>query len=43
MQYVYKMDTVDLGALSLKEALVETGEGMRAGQDYGKAIGQKFA
>ena len=43
MQFVFKMDMVDLGALSLKEAVVDTGDGMRAGQDYGKAIGQKFA
>jgi len=42
MQFVFKMDTVDLGALSLKEAVVDTGDGMRAGQDYGKAIAQKF-
>jgi flavodoxin len=42
MQYVFKMDVVDLGPLSLKEAIVETDEGLRAGQDYGKALGQKF-
>ena len=42
MQYVFKMDTVDLGALSLKEAMLETQEGTKACQDYGKAIGQKF-
>lgn len=42
MKYVFKMDVVDLGPLSLKEAVVETGEGLRAGQDYGKALGQKF-
>ncbi len=43
MQYVFKMDTVDLGALNLKEAVVETAEGMRACQDYGKAVAQKFS
>ena len=43
MQYVFKMDTIDLGALNLKEAAVETAEGMRACQDYGKAVGQKFS
>ena len=42
MQHVFKMDMVDLGPLSLKEALVGTGEGMRAGQDYGKALGRKL-
>lgn len=42
MQYVFKMDTVDLGALNLKEAVVGTPEGTRACQDYGKAVGKKF-
>ena len=41
MQFVYKMDMTDLGALSLKEAVIETDEGTRACQDYGKAIGEK--
>ena len=43
MLYVFKMDMVDLGALNLKEQALETDEGTRACQDYGKAIGQKFA
>ena len=42
MQYVFKMDMVDLGPLSLKEAIIDTTDGTRACQDYGKAIGQKF-
>ena len=42
MLYVFKMDMVDLGALDLKEHLLETDEGVHACQDYGKAIGQKF-
>jgi flavodoxin len=42
MKFVYKMDTVDLGALSLKEAVVETQDGIKAGQDYGKALGEKL-
>ena len=41
MQFVYKMDMTDLGALSLKEAVIETDEGAKACQDYGKAIGEK--
>jgi flavodoxin len=36
------MDMVDLGALNLKEHVLESDEGTRACQDYGKAIGQKF-
>jgi hypothetical protein len=42
MQYVFKMDMVDLGPLSLKDAVIEITDGTRACQDYGKAIGQKF-
>lgn len=43
MLYVFKMDMVDLGALDLKEQVIESDEGIRACQDYGKAVGQKFA
>ena len=43
MQHVYKMDMVDLGALSLKESVISTADGRRACQDYGWAIGEKFA
>ena len=43
MQHVYKMDMSDLGALNLKEGAVSGDEGRRACQDYGKAVGQKFA
>ena len=43
MLYVFKMDMVDLGALNLKEQILKTDNGTRACQDYGKAIGQKFA
>jgi flavodoxin len=42
MQYVFKMDTVDLGPLDLKEHIIDTPDGVRACQDYGKAIGQMF-
>jgi flavodoxin len=42
MQYVFKMDMVDLGPLDLKEATIETQEGLRAGQEYGKAVGKKL-
>jgi flavodoxin len=43
MEYVFKMDMVDLGSFRLKEDVVATGEGMRACQDYGKAIAQKVS
>jgi flavorubredoxin len=42
MEHVYKMDMVDLGALSLKEAVVDTQEGVKACQDYGRALSEKF-
>ena len=42
MLHVFKMDMVDLGALDLKEQALDTDEGLRACQDYGKAMGQKF-
>jgi flavodoxin len=42
MQYVFKMDMVDLGALNLKEHVIDTQEGIQACQDYGKAIGSKL-
>ena len=42
MLHVFKMDMIDLGALDLKEHLLETDEGVHACQDYGKAIGNKF-
>jgi NAD(P)H dehydrogenase (quinone) len=42
MEFVFKMDMVDLGALNLKEATIDTPDGLKACQDYGKAVGQKF-
>jgi flavodoxin len=42
MQFVFKMDMVPLGALSLRESVVNSPEGSRACQDYGKAVGQMF-
>lgn len=42
MQHVFKMDTTELGPLNLTEAMVATDEGLKACQDYGKAIGEKL-
>jgi flavodoxin I len=42
MQHVFKMDMTDLGPLNLTEIQVGTDEGMKACQDYGKAIGEKI-
>jgi flavodoxin len=43
MEYVFKMDIVDLGPFNLKEHIIATGEGLRACQDYGKAVGQRLS
>jgi flavodoxin len=43
MQHVFKMDMVDLGALSLKQDIVNTDEGLKACQEYGKNVGEKLA
>ena len=42
MQHVFKMDVIDLGPLNLTEALMETDEGMRACQQYAKALCAKL-
>ncbi len=42
MQYVYKMEPSNLGSFNLLESALETTEGMRACQDYGKAFGESL-
>ena len=42
MEHVYKMKVTDLGSFLLREEVVETTEGMRACQAYGKAMGEKL-
>jgi len=42
MQFVFKMDIVDLGSFKLKEDVLATDTGARACQDYGRAIGEKL-
>ncbi|MGD8836489.1 MAG: flavodoxin domain-containing protein [Desulfobacteraceae bacterium] len=42
MQHVFKMDMVDLGALNLKEHIIDSQEGVKACQDYGKALAAKL-
>ncbi len=42
MQHVFKMDTIELGPLNLTEAMISTDEGLKACQDYGKALGEKL-
>jgi flavodoxin len=43
LEFVFKMDMVELGSFKLKEDLIATHEGMRACQDYGKMIAQKLS
>ena len=42
MEHVFKMDMVELGSFRLKEHVVNTRDGMKACQDYGKAVGNKL-
>jgi flavodoxin I len=42
MHHVFKMDMTNLGPLNLTEAMVDSSEGMKACQDYGKALGEKL-
>jgi len=43
MLYAFKMDMVDLGPLNIKDAVIPTPEGMKACQDYWKAVGKNLA
>ena len=42
MEYVFKMEPFGLGSFNLKEGLIDTPDGIRACQDYGKNFGQKL-
>ena len=42
MENVFKMDMTSLGSFNLKEHLVETRDGLRACQEYGKNIAAKL-
>ncbi|MFC1933111.1 flavodoxin domain-containing protein [Chloroflexota bacterium] len=42
MEYVYKMEPFKLGSFNLKEALIDTPDGIRACQDYGKNFGKEL-
>jgi flavodoxin len=42
MQHVFKMDMVSLGPLNLREQVLNSADGQRACQDYGKAVGKMF-
>jgi len=42
MQNILKMKPFELGPFNLKENLVETSEGMKSCQDYGRVFGEKL-
>ena len=42
LQYVFNMEPFELGAFNLKEDVLQTSEGMRACQDYGRVFGEKL-
>lgn len=43
MEYVFKMKMTSLGSFNMKEDIITTGEGIRACQDYGKAIVEQIS
>ena len=43
MEYVFRMEPFELGSFNLKEAIIDTPDGIRACQDYGKNFGQKLS
>ena len=42
MMHVFKMDMTSLGPLNLTEGMVATAEGLKAGQDHGRALGEQL-
>jgi flavodoxin len=40
MEFVFRMKMTDLGPFDLREKIVNTDEGVRGCQDYGKALGK---
>ena len=43
MQYVFKMTPFELGAFNLLESKIDTSEGLRACQDYGRVFGETLS
>jgi flavodoxin len=42
MEYVFKMEHSQLGSFKVKEALIDTPDGLRACQDYGRNFGKEL-
>jgi len=43
MEFVFKMNVVDLGSFNLIEGLISSNEGVKACQDYGRGVGEKLS
>lgn len=43
MENVFKMDMTDLGSLNVIEGTIDTPDGIKAAQDYARAVGGKIA
>ncbi len=43
MEYVFKMEHFELGSFNLKEAVIDTPDGIKACQDYGKNFTQTLS
>lgn len=41
MEHVFKMNMAGLGPLKMEERVVDTGDGMRACQQFGRALGER--
>jgi len=42
MEYVFKMEPVELGPFNLLETIMETNEGLHACHDYGRVFGEEL-
>ncbi|MCB2228771.1 MAG: flavodoxin domain-containing protein [Desulfarculaceae bacterium] len=42
MQYVFKMKPAELGSMNLVEDMIDTPDGIKAGQDYGKGVAEEL-
>ena len=42
MQYVFNMDPFELGSFNLLERMIDSSEGMKSCQDYGKVFGERI-
>jgi flavorubredoxin len=43
MEFVFKMNMVDLGSFNLIEERISSNEGVKACQDYGRGVGEKLS